>query len=121
MALPIQRRYTLAAPAALNVFGNMTDDRTTQAQFTLLGNNEIMDFVNDPDPAAGLRYEFRLLKNGQETPVGIFSTSISPTTAGRVAVGPISMSPGQYIWSGAQRAGALTATSILVKYATPLV
>ena len=27
---------------------------------------------------------------------------------------------GQYIWSGAQRAGALTATSVIVKYAQPL-
>ena len=121
MTLPIQRRYTLAAPAALNVFNNMTDDRTTEAQFTLLAGNAIQDFVNDPDPAAGLRYEFRLLKNGQETPVGIFSTSISPLTAGRVAVGPIDMSPGQYIWAGAQRFGALTATSVLVKYASPLI
>lgn len=120
MALPVIRRYTLAAPAALNTFGNLTDDVTTQAPFTLFAPNTILDVVNDPDPAAGLRYEFRLLKNGSETPVKIFSSAISPATAGRVAVGPVNMSVGQYIWSGAQRAGALTATSIIVKYQLPI-
>lgn len=120
MSLPQVRRYTLAAPAALNTFGNLTDDVTTQATFTLFSPNQIQDIVNDPDPAAGLRYEFRLLKNGNETPVKVFSSSISPATAGRVAYGPVNMSVGQYIWTGAQRAGALTATSIIVKYAQPV-
>ena len=118
--VPVVRRYTLAAPAALDVFGNLTDDVTAQAPFTLFAANQIQDVVNDPDPAAGLRYEFRLVKNGSETPIKVFSGAISPATAGRVAVGPINMSVGQYIWSGAQRAGALTATSILVKYAQPI-
>lgn len=120
MVLPVIRRYTLAAPAALNVFGNLTDDVTGQAPFTLFSPNALLDFVNDPDPAAGLRYEFRLTKNGAETQVKAFSTAISPLTAGRVAIGPISMSVGQYIWTGAQRAGALTATSIIVKYQVPI-
>lgn len=120
MTVPVIRRYTLAAPAALDTFANLTDDLTGQAQFTLFAPNAILDMVNDPDPAAGLRYEFRLLKNGTETPVKIFSSAISPASAGRVAVGPINMSVGQYLWSGAQRAGALTATSVLVKYAQNL-
>lgn len=118
--LPVIRRYTLAAPAALNTFNNLTDDVTGQPPFTLFAPNAIQDIVNDPDPAAGLRYEFRLLKNGAETQVKVFSSAISPATAGRVAVGPINMSVGQYIWSGAQRAGALTATSVIVKYARPI-
>ena len=120
MTLPVQRRYTLAAPAALNVFNNLTDDETGQAQFLILGGNNLLDIVNDPDPAAGLRYEYVLLKNGNQTPVRCFSTTISPTTAGRTAIGPVTMTAGQYIWSGAQRAGALTATSVVVKYAAPL-
>jgi hypothetical protein len=120
MVLPIQRRYTLAAPAALNTFNNLTDDETGQAQFLILSKNALLDMVNDPDPAAGLRYEFVLLKNGNQTPVRAFSTSISPTTAGRTAIGVVSMSAGQYIWSGAQRAGAVAATSIVVKYGAPL-
>lgn len=120
MTIPVQRRYTLNAPAALNVFNNLTDDVTAQAPFLILGDNVLLDIVNDPDPAAGLRYEFVLNKNGQETPVRAFSTTISPTTAGRTAIGPVNMSSGNYIWQGAQRAGALTATSIVVKYGKPL-
>jgi len=120
MTLPVLRRYTLAAPAALNVFNNLTDDETGVATFLILKGNAILDVVNDPDPAAGLRYEFVLNKNGQQTPVRAFSTTISPATAGRTAIGPVTMSQGNYIWSGAQRAGALTATSIVVKYAQPL-
>lgn len=120
MALPVIRRYTLAAPAALNTFANLTDDITGQAPFLILQGNQIQDIVNDPDPAAGLRYEFVLNKNGMQTPVRVFSSSISPTTAGRMNVGGVSMSAGNYIWTGAQRAGALTATSIIVKYGIPL-
>lgn len=120
MTLPVLRRYTLGLPTALNVFNNLTDDITNQANFLLLGGNALLDVVNDPDPAAGLRYEFVLTKNGQETPVRIFSSTISPTTAGRTAIGPVNMSAGQYIWKGAQRAGAFAATSIVVKYASPL-
>ncbi len=119
MAVPEVRRYTLAAQAALNVFGNLTDDVTTVATFLILNNNQIQDLVNDPDPAAGLRYEFVLNKNGMQTPVSVFSTSISPTTAGRMS-NSASMSSGNYIWTGAQRAGALAATSIIVKYGQPL-
>ena len=120
MTLPVIRRYSLAAPAALNVFNPLTDDETGLTQYLILTGNAILDVTNDPDPAAGLRYEFVLLKNGNQTPVRIFSSTISPTTAGRVAVGVINMTAGQYQWSGAQRAGALTATSIIVKYAQPL-
>ena len=119
MAVPVVRRYSLSAPAALNVFGNLTDDVTTVATFLILNNNQILDIVNDPDPAAGLRYEFVLNKNGMQTPVTIFSTSISPTTAGRMSY-QASMSSGNYIWTGAQRAGALAATSMIVKYGQPL-
>ncbi|MBT6438148.1 MAG: hypothetical protein HOK72_00480 [Flavobacteriales bacterium] len=120
MTLPVIRRYTLAAPAALNTFNNLVDDVTGQAQFLLLSKNAIIDMTNDPDPAAGLRYEFVLNKNGLQTPVSAFSSAISPATAGRVAIGPVSLNPGNFIWSGAQRAGALTATSVIVKYAVPL-
>lgn len=120
MTLPVLRRYTLAAPAALNTFANLTDDETGQAPFLILAGNVLQDIVNDPDPGAGLRYEFVLLKNGNQTSVRAFSTTISPASAGRTAIGPVTMTPGNYIWSGAQRAGALTATSIVVKYGRPL-
>ena len=120
MALPVIRRYTLAAQPALNSFANLTDDLTGQAQWLILGSNVLQDLTNDPDPAAGLRYEFVLLKNGNQTPVRAFSSTISPTTQGRIPLGPVTLSAGQYIFSGQQTAGALTATSIVVRYAAPL-
>lgn len=118
MALPVIRRYTLGVPSALNTFSNLTDDLTGQAQFLILGQNTLQDMVNDPDPLG--RYEFVLLKNGNQTPVRAFSSTISPTTQGRIPLGPISLSAGQYIFSGQQTSGALAATSIVVRYAAPL-
>ena len=118
MALPVVRRYT-SAVGVINVFNNMTDDVTGQAPFTLFAPNAILDVVNDPDPATGT-YEMRLMKNGSETPVKTFSSSISPTTAGRMAIGPINLSVGQYIWSRAPRSAVVVANSIIVKYATPI-
>jgi len=118
MALPVVRRYT-SVVGVINVFNNMTDDKTTLAQFTLFEPNIILDIVNDPDPATGT-YEFRLIKNGAETDVTVFSTSISPVTAGRVAYGPINLSRGQYIWARAPRTVVVIANSIIVKYAGPI-
>jgi len=118
MALPVVRRYT-SVVGVIDVFNNMTDDVTGQAPFTLFAPNAILDVVNDPDPATGT-YEMRLLKNGSETPVKIFSSSISPTTAGRMAIGPINMGVGQYIWTRAPRSAVVVANSIIVKYASPI-
>lgn len=118
MALPVVRRYS-SVVGAINVFNNMTDDITGQAPFTLFAPNAILDIVNDPDPATGT-YEIRLLKNGSETPVRVFSSSISSQTAGRLAYGPISLSVGQYIWSRAPRSAVVVANSVIVKYATPI-
>ena len=120
MPFPVQRRYTLPLPTGLNVFVNMTDDKTTQATFLILGKNVLLDMVNDPNPAGTLRYEFVLLKNGNETAVRAFSTGISALSAGRTSLGPVSMSAGQYIWSAAQRFGAFAQTSVIVKYGAPL-
>jgi len=119
MAVPEIRRYT-SVVGVINVFNNMTDDSTTTAQFTLFEANAILDVVNDPNPATGT-YEMRLLKNGLETPVKVFSSAISPATAGRMAIGPVNMSRGQYIWARAPRSAVVIANSMLVKYARPLV
>jgi len=118
MAVPVVRRYT-SVVGVINVFNNMTDDKTTLAQFTLFRSNIILDIVNDPNPATGT-YEMRLLKDGQETAITVFSTSISPLTAGRVAYGPINLSQGQYIWARAPRTAVVVANSIIVKYAGPI-
>jgi len=118
MAVPVVRRYT-SVVGVINVFNNMTDDVTGQAPFTLFAPNTILDIVNDPNPATGT-YEMRLLKNGNETPIKIFSSSISPITAGRMAIGPIEMGVGQYIWVRAPRSVVVIANSIIVKYASPI-
>ena len=114
---PLIRRYTRAVPAALDVFVNATDDVTSLSFTRIPSPNSILDILNDPDPAA-LRYEIRLQKEGIETGRGFFTTSLNPASAGRVAVGPINISPANYMYAVAQRAGALTATSFIVKYAT---
>jgi len=118
MALPAIRRYT-SVVGVINIFNNMTDDVTGQAPFTLFAPNTILDIVNDPQPATGT-YEMRLLKNGSETPIKLFSSAMNPATAGRMAVGPISMSVGQYIWARAPRSAVVIANSIIVKYASPI-
>jgi len=118
VALPVIRRYT-SVVGVINVFNNMTDDVTGQAPFTLFAPNTILDVVNDPQPATGT-YEMRLIKNGSETPIKLFSSAMNPTTAGRVAVGPISLSVGQYIWSRTPRSTVVIANSMIVKYASPI-
>jgi len=119
MPAPIFRRFTRAVPGALNVFLLATDDITTETSYLLAQQTNLLDIVNDPDPAAGLRYEIRLFKNGIDTGRGWFSTSISPASAGRVAIGPVTMKAGRMAFAIAQRAGALTVYSIVVKLSNP--
>ena len=105
LALPVQRTY-LGTPVALNAPVFMVDQQTLQ---------------NNPDPAGALQYNFTLVKNGNATSVRAFSNAISPLTAGRVPVGPVSMSSGSYQWQCTQvGAGAATPTTILVRYGSPL-
>lgn len=80
---PLTRRYTRAAPGALDVFANATDDITAQAFARIPAPNSILDMLNDPDPAAGLRYEIQLLKEGIQTGRGFFTNSMSAASAGR--------------------------------------
>lgn len=116
MAAPVMRRFTLAAPAALNAFAASTDDISGQTFYEIAQALDLLDLFNDPDPAAGLRYEFRAFKNGFDTGRSFFSNSLSTASAGRAAIGPVTVTPGQLQFQGAQRAGALTATSIVAKF-----
>ena len=79
----IARRYTSAVPAALGAETLVTDDRTSQEVQTLNRANSVLDIVNDPDPAAGLRYEIRLLKNGIDTGRAFFTDGMSNASDGR--------------------------------------
>ncbi len=69
MALPVVRRYT-SVVGVINVFNNMTDDKTTLAQFTLFKPNIILDIVNDPTPAAGIT-TLTILRDSSRTIVTI--------------------------------------------------
>ena len=119
MGIPVQRTY-LGTPVALNAPVFMVDQQTLQNNFLTLTPNVLKEVVNNPDPAAGLLYQFTLVKNGNATAVRAFSSAISPTTAGRVPIGPVNMSSGSYQWQVTQTAGSATATTILVRYGSPL-
>ena len=119
MAFPVQRTYT-ATPAALNTPIFMLDNQSQQTIFTILAPNQLQDLVMNPDNAAGLLYTFTLFKNGNSTPVIAASPAMSPTTQGRVPIGPVNMSPAQYQWSLVQTLGALTQATILARYGAPL-
>lgn len=120
MVLPVQRQYS-GTIGATNVFFNLTDNESNQDTFTNLTANALIDFVNAPDPDSGL-LETRLTKNGQETPVRAFSNSVSPNSSGRVAIGPVNMSAGNYIWKSVARTVPTVDTvySIVAKYSKPL-
>jgi len=114
----INRRYTTAVPAALGAETIVTDDRTTDSTQTLNRGNAILDIFNDPDPAAGLRYEYRLLKNGIDTGRAYFSDSMSTASEGRSKIPDpgILLESGQIQWLALQRSGALTAQSFVVVF-----
>ncbi len=121
MALPVQRTYQFqgAAPA-LGVPVFMADLQTLQNNFLVLTPNVIQDIVMNPPLLATQLYDFTLVKNGNATSVRAFSTAINPTTAGRVSIGPVSMSSGNYQWQVIQTAGVLANPQILVRYGSPL-
>jgi len=116
-AVPLIRRFTRAAPGALDTFALAVDEETGLTFIRITSPNVILDMVNDPNPAAGARYEIRIIKGGIDTGRRIYSLSIDPMSAGRIAVGPITLGPGDYSFSVAQRAGALAAYSFIVKFA----
>jgi len=122
LALPVQRTYqNQAAAPALGVPAFMADLQTLQNNFLVLTPNVIQDIVMNPPLLATQLYQFTLVKNGNATSVRAFSTAINPTTNGRVSIGPVSMSSGNYQWQAVQTAGApLQNPQILVRYASPL-
>ncbi len=121
MPLPVQRTYQFqgAAPA-LNVPVFMADLQTLQNNFLVLVPNQIQDLVMNPPLLATQLYEFVLIKNGNATAVRTFSSAINPNTSGRVSIGNVNMSSGNYQWQCTQTAGALANPQILVRYGSPL-
>lgn len=116
MAVPMLRRFSAVAPGALNVAVIATDDESTLAFFNP-GNNVILDVVSDPQPAAGINHTVQLWKNGKDTGRRFYSTGLNPASAGRVAVGPIPLAPGNYQLRVIQTLGAFTAYNVVFKMA----
>lgn len=116
--IPIQRRYTRAAPGALNVDALATDDDTALTVQQINVDNEIVDMFSAPQPGAGVNYEIRLIKNNVQTGRTYFSVAIDPGSAGRSDIGPIPISPGQVAYQVRQVLGALAAYSFVVKYSS---
>ena len=115
--VPMIRRFTRVAPGALNVFALATDDETGLTFIRVSGGNAILDVVSSPQNAAGINHTVNILKNGIDTGRRLYSTSLDPASAGRMAIGPIALSPGDYSFNIAQTLGALTAYSFQVKFA----
>ena len=119
MTLPILRRFSTTDAGTVNTPQFAEDDETEEKSFLISDNNILLDAVNDPDPATGARYTISIFKAGDQTPTRIYSSGISPSTAGRVAVGPINMSPGKYQVSVKQTAGTAATYSCVLKFDHP--
>ena len=119
MALPVQRTYA-STIVALNAPVFMIDNQTGLSNFLTLTPNVLQDITNLIDPAPTQILQYTLVKNGNATSVRAFSPSISAYTAGRVPIGPVSMSSGSYQWQAVQTAGVLFSGQILVRYGSPL-
>ena len=116
---PIQRRMSSTTiPTALNVPQFMQDDISTLNFIQLSRGNTLLDMYNDPQPTAPRTYTNELFKNSISTGRNFFSTSMNTASAGRAAIGPIRISPGQLQLSSAQTAGVLAIdNSVVLKFA----
>jgi len=114
MVAPVVRQIDQAAAGALNTDVTLTDTQTTLAFQTLGTPNRLIDITNAFDPAAGLRYIIKLVRNGREqrrwTPAQLL------TTVDRHVGFPVDMRAGEVQWVGQQTLGALTAQSYLATY-----
>lgn len=114
---PLIRRFTRVLPLALNAFVLATDDETALTFIRITSNNAILDVLSSPQPAAGVNYVIHVWKNGIDTGRRFYSEQLDPASAGRIAVGPIGLSPGDYFFNVAQTLGVLAAYSFVVKLA----
>ena len=115
---PIQRRMSSTVlPTAFNVPSFMQDDQSTLNFIQLSRGNTLLDMYNDPNPTART-YTNELFKNSVSTGRNFFSSSMSTLSAGRAAIGPIRLAPGQLQLSSQQTAGVLAIdNSVVLKFA----
>lgn len=117
---PIQRQMTNPAVGAPNI-PVLLQDVVTGLTFIQLGiGNTILDMYNSPDPGAAADfYQYVLQKNSISTGRTFFSTAMSTASAGRAAVGPIRLSPGQLQMEGTPvgAAAPINDQNIVIKFA----
>jgi hypothetical protein len=93
--IPITRRFTLAN-TTVNTSAFATDDITGIAEYAVPNGAVILDVVGDvPALPAYPGVQVELYKNGIATGRLFFSQSLNPTSAGRINIGPIPLSPGR--------------------------
>lgn len=118
---PIQRQMTNPAAGVLNVPA-LLQDTVTNLTFIQLGiPNTILDMYNSIQPAAVADfYTYELQKNSISTGRTFFSTAMNTASAGRAAVGPIRLAPGQLQMSGTPvgaAGGPANDQNIVIKFA----
>jgi len=114
LVAPVVRQIDQAAAGALNTDVTMTDFQTGLGFQTLGLANRLIDITNLADPAAGLRYILKLVRNGRE--VRRWTASMLLTTIDRHVGFPVDLNAGNVQWFGQQTLGALTAQSYNATY-----
>jgi hypothetical protein len=119
MPVPIIRRFT-ATVSALSTAYNATDNESSLTFVRVTKPNAILDIVSSPAPTSGNYYTIKLKKNFVDTGRRFYSTALDPSSAGRIAVGPIGLGPGDYTFEVTQTAGTAANYSFEVKFADTL-
>lgn len=114
MVAPVVRQVNQAAAGALNTDVTMTDAQTALTFQTLGQPNRIVDITNAGDPAGGLFYIIKLVRNGRE--VRRWGSAQLLTTLNVHTGFPVDLVAGNVQWVGQQTQGALTAQNYFVTY-----
>lgn len=126
MAVPNLRlfRVTFSDTDAVGTVKDMTEQNSGLAQMLLLQPNRIVDVVNEKDPSS-VELEIQVWKNGKDTGLRFYTTTMSPGSAGRVAPGPIDVNPGQFqikakLLTNNLGAGTSETVGVLFKFERPV-
>jgi len=122
MVAPVLRQFTQVAGLAVGAIANMVDAETTLPSIVLMQPNTLLDAVNDV-LTAGDTFTIAIIKNGMDTGRRLYSTSLNVASAGRVAIGPVDLSPGTYqfrLTVTAIAGGVSAAYALLLKFARSL-
>ena len=112
----VTKRFSTPGVGVLGVVQNAVDNETALAFFSTKPNS-IIDFVNDPDAAAGDFYLIALWHGSVDTGKRWFSNSISPLSAGRIRPSPVALSGGQYQIRITQTLGVAAIHNVLIQFA----